>query len=311
MADPTLKQVIGVDAGGSKTLALLVSETGEVIRRSRSGGANPHSLGQAQAARTLREALEPLLRARKVDAICLGAAGLARESDRDFFERTLRAIAGSQPRLLLRNDAQIALEAGTSERPAMVAIAGTGAMVYGERADGSQVRCGGYGAVIGDRAGGYAIGVRALRHAARMLDGLAQPGPLSQAILAHVDARDVPALVERIHRWPPEVGAIAALASVVGDAAALHDVAAQAIVRDACDSMREQVRRVAEQVRTEAPLPAVLCGGAFEAVTDLKTAAAEGCNATGPCALGRPTVEPAHGAALLALDALGIIHPPR
>jgi N-acetylglucosamine kinase-like BadF-type ATPase len=307
MADAHLKHVIGIDAGGSKTLALLVAETGDIVARSRTGGANPHSVGQDSAARSLREALEPLLRSHRVDAICIGAAGLARESDRQFFERMLRDVAGARPRLLLRSDAQIALEAGTSERPAMVAIAGTGAIVYGERADRSEVRCGGYGIVIGDLSGGYAMGVRAVRHAARTLDGLAHSGPLSEAVLARLEASDVPALVERIPGWPAAVGTIAALAGVVAETAARGDAAAQAIVAEACAGLREQARRVAEQVRTQARLPVVVFGGAFEAVPALFEAVERGCRQTGPCTLGRPIVEPAHGAALLALAALGII----
>ena len=309
MVGAHLKHVIGIDAGGSKTLAVLVAETGDVLARSRAGGANPRAVGQERAARSLREALEPLLRSREVDAICLGAAGSARQTDRDFFERTLHHIAGTRARLLLRTDAQIALEAGTSERPAVVAIAGTGSIVYGEREDGAEVRCGGYGAAIGDATGGYAIALRALRHAARTLDGLEAPGPLSKLILSNVDADTVPSLVERVGGWPPEVGLIAALASLVSDAAAQDDAAARAIISGACDRLRESVAHVARQVRTQSPLPVVVFGGAFDAVSALLEAVREGAASTGACTVGQPTVEPAHGAALLALGAVGVIRP--
>jgi N-acetylglucosamine kinase-like BadF-type ATPase len=118
-------------------------------------------------------------------------------------------------------------------------------------------------------------------------------------------------LVERVHGWPADVGSIAALASVVADAAAQDDPAAQAIVRDAYDSLREQVAHVAKVVRTQDALPVVICGGAFEAIPALRAAVEEGCIRTGPCTLGQAVVEPAHGAALLALAALGVIRPAR
>lgn len=302
-----MRYVIGIDAGGSKTLALLVAESGEVVARRLEGGANPRSVGREQAADNLRHVIQPLLEGREVDAICLGAAGNARPADREFFEATLRAAAGADVVLRVLNDAQIALAAGTRDRPAMVVIAGTGSLVYGERADGSEVRCGGYGAVLGDTPGAYAIGLRALHHAASVLDGVEQTGLLSEAVLESMPVDSVPSLVERIHRWPPEIGAIAALASVVGDTAE-RDPAAKAIERTACGELRAQVARVAAQTRGDAPLPIIVSGGAFDAVPPLLEAVREGGVSTGPCLVGQPVLEPAHGAALLALEALKAIH---
>ncbi|HXW50608.1 MAG TPA: BadF/BadG/BcrA/BcrD ATPase family protein [Candidatus Acidoferrales bacterium] len=301
-----MKKVIGVDAGGSKTLALLVSESGEVLGRMLTGGANPRSVGQSAAAEALREALAPLLQ-RPVAGICVGAAGLARASDREFFETAIREVAGPTVPVLLCNDAQIALEAGASERPAMVVIAGTGSLVYGERADRTPVRCGGYGAVLGDPASGYALGLSALRHAARSLDGLEPRGRLADAVLMSADATSVPELVAKVHHWPPDIGAIAALASLVSDAAAQGDEAAKTIVDTACSEFREHVALVASRVRTPAELPVVIWGGAFEAVPELVEAVREAAYSTGPCSVGRASLEPAHGAAFLALGSLGVI----
>ncbi len=305
-----MRHVIGIDAGGSKTLALLVTEAGEVVARKLEGGANPRSVGHEQAADNVRRAIQPLLEGRAVAAICLGAAGNARPADREFFEATLRAAAGSEVVLQVLNDAQIALAAGTRDRPAMVAIAGTGSLVYGERADGSEVRCGGYGAVLGDTPGRYAMGLQALHHAASVLDGVKPCGPLSDAILESVSADSVPSLVDRVHGWPPNVVAIAALASLVGDTA-VRDPAAEAIERTACDELRAQVAHVAAKIRGDAPLPIIVFGGAFDAVPPLLEAVREGGLLTGPCRVGQPVLEPAHGAALLALEALKAIHKAR
>jgi N-acetylglucosamine kinase-like BadF-type ATPase len=305
-----VKYVIGLDAGGSKTLALLVDENGTVAARVRVGGANPRSLGREHAAASLREALAPLLSAGDIRAICVGAAGMGRESDHEFFKSEVRALAGQQAIILLRNDAQIALRAGTKIRPAMVVIAGTGSLVYGETAQGSGERCGGYGALIGDAASAYASGLAAIKHCAHVLDGLDEPTQLSTAVLAAVNAGSVPELIERVHHWPPDVGAIAALAPLIGDAAGAGDPAAQTIVRSACESLQAQVRLVAARVRTESELPVVISGGAFDAVPDLLTAARAGGETTGPCAVLRLALEPAHGAALLALEAAELIQTP-
>ncbi len=302
-----MKHVIGIDAGGSKTLAVLVSESGLVVARCRAGGANLHSVGREKAETSLKEALMPLLSAGDVSAICIGAAGLARESDREFLESVVRALVPPETTVFLRNDAQIALRAGTKERPALVAIAGTGGLVYGEREDGEGVRCGGYGAIIGDTPSGYSIGISALKHAARVLDGLEERSDLSDAVLGTFGAASVPQLVELVHHWPPDVGAIANLAALVGDASEAGDVAARRIVRDACQSLREQVRTVAASVRTASILAVVVWGGAFDAVPDLFDAVRDGAEETGKSTLQRPSLEPAHGAAFLALEAAGVI----
>lgn len=306
-----MKNVIGVDAGGSKTLAVLVSEAGTVLSRVRAGGANPRSVGRDQAAASLGEALLPLLSAGEVNAVCLGAAGSARDSDREFFESVLRKLVRPGTLVLLRNDAQIALRAGTDARPAVVVIAGTGSFVYGEREDGESVRCGGYGALIGDTPSAFAIGLAAVSHAARVLDRLDNPSALSDAVLAAVDADSVPELVDRIHHWPPDVGAIAALASLVGDAAQAGDSSARSVVSAACASLAEQVRTVAGAVRTTSILPVIASGGAFDAVPDLLEAVRVGAQKTGTYTMQRPALEPAHGAAFVALEAVGIIQTDR
>lgn len=296
-----------MDVGGSKTLAVLVSESGLVVARCRTGGANLHSVGRDRAEASLKETLVPLLSAGDVSAVCVGAAGLARESDREFFESVIRELVRPETIVLLRNDAQIALRSGTKARPAVAVIAGTGGLVYGERENGEGVRCGGYGAVIGDTPSAYAIGLAALKHVARVLDNLEERSKLSDAVLGSLRAASVPQLVEIVHHWPPDVGAIASLATLVGDATAAGDQASGRIVGEACRSLREQVRSVAASVRAASILPIIASGGAFDAVPELLDAVRDGAAETGKSTLQRPLLEPAHGAAFLALEAAGAI----
>jgi N-acetylglucosamine kinase-like BadF-type ATPase len=306
-----MKHVIGIDAGGSKTLALLVDETATVVGRARARGANPRSAGPRQAAAALREAVTPLLQTASPSAMCIGAAGVARESDRKFFERELRTLAGPDAAIVICNDAQIVLRAGIQQRPAVAAIAGTGGLVYGEREDGSSERCGGYGALIGDAFGSAAVGLAAIAHAAAALDGIAPRGVLAEAVLGAVRATSVPQLVERVHAWPPDVGAIGALAPLVWDASEAGDPAAARIVRRACDELAKAVKTVAARVRNANRLTVVLSGGAFDALPALVDSARAGAAQTGPSTVRRLAVEPAHGAALLALEAAGIIRTAR
>jgi N-acetylglucosamine kinase-like BadF-type ATPase len=298
----TARCVIGIDAGGSKTLGLLVDESGAVLQRARTGGSNPRSVGRDRAAENLRGALAPLLAGREIAAVCIGAAGIAREADEEFFRAAIEANVRPGTSILLRNDAQIVLRAGTKHRPAVAVIAGTGSLVYGERAGGQGVRAGGYGALVGDAGSSYAIGMAAVRHAAHVLDGVEPQDGLSQAVLEAIDARTVLELIDRVHRWPPDVGALASLAPLVGDAAQRGEAAAQHIVERESNALERQVAKVARSVRSETALPVVLSGGAFDAVPELIAAVEKGAEATGRSTIERAALEAAHGAALTALD---------
>ncbi|MBV8221970.1 MAG: ATPase, partial [Candidatus Eremiobacteraeota bacterium] len=67
--------VIGIDAGASKTNAVLVRGDGQEIARASAGGANLFVSPLALVARNLQAVLEPLLAHGDVRAVCVGAAG--------------------------------------------------------------------------------------------------------------------------------------------------------------------------------------------------------------------------------------------
>src|SRR5258705_13751437 len=155
--------VLGIDAGGTKTVCLLADEQGTIVSEGRGGGANLQSSGELAVEKVLHEVMEIAIGDRAItpSAICLGIAGVDREND----ERTVRAIMrriGYKSRVLVVNDALIALVAGAEDSPGIVVIAGTGSIVYGRNAAGEAARAGGWGHMIGDEGSGYWIGREAL-----------------------------------------------------------------------------------------------------------------------------------------------------
>src|SRR5512144_1091850 len=50
--------VLGIDAGGTKTMCYLADESGAVIAESRRGGANLQAVGELQVEKTLHEVME-------------------------------------------------------------------------------------------------------------------------------------------------------------------------------------------------------------------------------------------------------------
>ena len=125
--------VLGIDAGGTKTVCLLADGDGESARSARGPGANLRSLGELEVEKVLHEVMEQVLadeRSGPAAAICLGIAGVDRPQDAAIIRGIMRRIGHKAP-VLVVNDALIALEAGAGDGPGIVMIAGTGSICYG------------------------------------------------------------------------------------------------------------------------------------------------------------------------------------
>src|SRR5260221_4065327 len=123
--------VLGIGHVGTKTVCLLADEQGVVVSEARGPGANLHAAGELAVEKVLHAVMESAIGDRAIvpAAICLGIAGVDREDE----ARTVRAIMqriGRRSRLLVVNDALIALLAGARDAPGIVIISGTRSIVY-------------------------------------------------------------------------------------------------------------------------------------------------------------------------------------
>src|SRR5438270_4385002 len=192
--------VLGIDAGGTKTVCLLADDRGSVIGDARGPGANLHVAGELALEKVVHEVMEQAIGDRAIvpAAICLGIAGVDREDEAQTVRAIMRRI-GYKSRTLVVNDALIALVAAAGDAPGVVIIAGTGAIVYGRNARGEAARAGGWGHMIGDEGSGYWIGREALSAVMRAADGRGPRTELSAEILAHFDVADVSRLPRLVY----------------------------------------------------------------------------------------------------------------
>src|SRR3954470_11922844 len=128
--------VLGIDAGGSKTVCLLADDEGKVRASARGPGANLAVLGELEVEKVLYDVMEQALASETGTpaVICLGIAGVDRAEDARVIRGIMRRIGHKAPALVV-NDALIALEAGAGPGPGIVLISGTGSICYG-RNDG-------------------------------------------------------------------------------------------------------------------------------------------------------------------------------
>ena len=113
--------VLGIDAGGTKTVCLLADDQGQVIAESRRGGANLQAVGELEVEKVLHEVMEEAIGNRAIvpAAICLGIAGVDRPDDSVVVDGIMRRI-GHKARVVVVNDALVALEAGAPGQAGVV-----------------------------------------------------------------------------------------------------------------------------------------------------------------------------------------------
>lgn len=296
--------VLGIDAGGTKTVCLLADEDGRVVAAARGGGANLQAAGELEVEKVLHELMEEAIGSRAVapTAICLGIAGVDREEDNRLVHGIMRRI-GYKARILVVNDALIALMAGAPDAPAVVIIAGTGSIAYGRNASGVAARAGGWGYVLGDEGSGYWIGRLALRAVVRQADGRGGRTLLTPLVLQHFDVAKPQDLVNAIYYRDVRPPAIAAVARYVQEAFDDGDsVAAHILDRAAAELVTSAASVTSQLGMTEDEFPFILAGGMFQAIPWLVVELPQRLNAIAARSRAeRLESEPATGAIRLAL----------
>jgi N-acetylglucosamine kinase-like BadF-type ATPase len=260
--------VLGIDAGGTKTVCLLADDQGAIVSEGRGAGANLHTAGELAVEKVLHEAMEAAIGDRAITpaAICLGIAGV----DRDDEMRTVRAVMrriGYKSRVLVVNDALIGLVAGARDDPGIAINAGTGSIVYGRNAAFEAARAGGWGHMIGDEGSGYWIGRESLAAVMRAFDGRGPATRLTAEILSHFDVDDESRLPRIVYdREQPRVS-VAALGPIIQRVADQGDAVAGRILEHAAEELVLAASSVATRLEMRGDAFAFfLAGGVFRVV---------------------------------------------
>lgn len=299
--------VLGIDAGGTKTVCLLADETGTVVAEGRGGGANLQTAGELEVEKVLHHVMEEAIGDRDIRpaAICLGIAGVDRPRDADAVRGIMRRI-GFKTRIVIVNDALIALVAGAAEGPGVVVIAGTGSIAYGRNSAGRAARSGGWGYVLGDEGGGYWIGRNALAAVVRQFDGRGPTTALTSLVLREMHLANPTELIHAIYDRGFQRGAVAGIAKVVREAADAGDAVASEILGRAAHELTVAASAVVSALGMRGDVfPTVLSGGIFRAIPALGARVTAGISEVAPRSDVRVlSVEPAAGAVYLALAAV-------
>lgn len=304
------RYVIGIDGGGTKTLALLVGMDGAVLAESTTGPTQLQSIGIPHAARTLFELIyeccgKVQCPPESLQSVVLGIAGGGRPSDRAELVSALLA-SGLKKRFPLKNvnvetDARIALEAAFAGGPGIVVIAGTGSIALYRTEEGKLLRAGGWGNILGDEGSGYAVSRDALNAVLRQHDGRGEKTVLTKKAFEHFGLSSIDDLVQRVYH---EHADIASFTPRVFDAVVERDRVAHMIIVKNSNDLGELVRILMMQIRPKKKLPVSLMGGLLESDNVYSKMVREKILHSLPqVVIQRPKFPAAFGAAIIGLNA--------
>lgn len=257
--------LVGVDGGGTGTRVRLARAGAPGQPQELSSAASGPSglgLGIARAWAAVQDAIAKAFDAAGIAApapnriaIGLGLAGVHNKA----WAREFVAADPGYGALRLETDGFTTLMGAHGGRPGAIVALGTGSVGEVWRPDGTRHEVSGWGFPAGDEASGGWIGLRAVSHAEKVLDGRAAPGPFADAVIAacggHRDAIQV---------WLGQATqtAYASLAPLVLRHA--DDPAARAILQAA----GAEAGAIAQALDPAGTLPLALCGSLGAALRD-------------------------------------------
>jgi len=308
-----LQYIIGIDGGGTKTEAVLAGAGGVPVEHFTTGPSNPHTVTFAQTEARLAEIVDhflarPGVSPSSIRAICAGIAGVAKAEELHRAAGFLENYAAERSagwRIFIRNDAEIAIMAAAGVPHGMIAISGTGSIVYGITPEGETARVGGWGHLLGDEGSGYAVGLKTLQAAMQSYDGVLPGTMLVPMIAERLSLSGIDGLKSYIYR--PEIGKrnIAEFAALCIDAAGRGDETARRILETAARELAVLALALRRKQPGLAGVPIALSGSMFTRSPIYRQSFERRIRSEAPDAVfllaGRPAAE---GAARLALHLL-------
>lgn len=306
---------IGVDGGGTRTIALVGRSSQEILGRGEAGPSNPNAVGFEAAAAQIRAAiLAALAAARSSPAevfatarpgqLTLGVAGTSRPADRAHLAQLIAASVGvADAAIRLVTDVALLLPAaGVTVGVALVA--GTGSSAFGVAPDGRTALVGGWGYLLGDDGSAFDVGRQALRAVLGAVDGLSPATRLTTAVQAHLGVTQPRDLIRVVYQSPSPRNTIADLAPLVIAAAREADPTAQQILARAGDKLGRFAGAVARRLDLPPDAPVIGTGGLFQAGELILAPLRQSLARVPLTNLQLLTVEPAIGALRLATGEL-------
>lgn len=298
--------VIGVDGGGTKTMAALADLNGNILKRAKSGSGSARNIGLKLAADNIARAIKRVLPSKgRVLSVFIGLPAVAEQpglkikikrallQDRVIYSRV-------KGKLLIDSDQLVAFRAGTDEKEGLVVIAGTGCVVRGWQKN-KEVHVSGWG-WLADEGSAFFTGQRVFRAVLKSLDGRGPKTLMARLLFKKFKLKSTTDLINLV--YTNNVTDIIPQFSIICDEASQKgDKVAKAILTEAGQELALAVETAVKKLNFQKfAFPLVLVGSMFKSKT-LLAAFKKHIKKTAPGAIFIfPKQEPIVGAIKLATE---------
>ncbi|SDG57391.1 BadF-type ATPase [Paraburkholderia phenazinium] len=230
--------VLGIDAGGTKTLLAIAERSGAVQFVTHGPTLDPTSspVWAREMVRLVESAAVYMPHVRSA------AVGLPFFGEVETISQAQREICAGLFSMNheVVNDVQVAFDGAFAGRGGVLLLAGTGSMAWAGDGRGSDIRVGGWGDAFGDEGSAYWIGREALSEAARALDGRGSDVDFAHLLLQGLRIGEAD-LIAWSYAEATRRSKIASVAKLVSDIAAVNETA-RSILERAGDLLYEHAK---------------------------------------------------------------------
>jgi len=262
---------LGVDAGATKTKAVIIDEHSNILGEAEGGPANYHNIGIVEATTNVVATIGQLLEKTKLtpDALSWVTIGIAAcDTQKDYDLLLSKFTTGPmQPvaeKITVINDAKIGLYSGTLP-PGIVVVCGTGSNVYGKNSQGIGAMAGNWGHFLGDKGSGYNLGQRMFQAVVAAYDGTGEETKLRSRLEKRLNITSPRDILDWYNDTQPSVHLISDFAPTVLECAEEGDEVSKELVEKTITELGKALSEVIKKLKMEnEAIRIVTCGGLFE-----------------------------------------------
>lgn len=257
-----MKYYVAFDGGGTKLAAILFDENLRPVSRARSGSMNTAATQSREVVeKNAEECARALLKGTGIEEIeCV--YGVFNPTVADGLKKAVRVN-----RLEYRGgESVIGIYSAFVFDTAVVALAGTGSVIFAVRDGECFGEAGGYGAIVHDEGSGYHLGRLAFSEAVKDAEGRGEHTLITQKICDKLGEDNLWSAMSRIYDHPAlaPIPAVASVATCVGDAAREGDEIAKRLLRQIGENLADQANGLIKRLSLPTDVPIVLCGGIYK-----------------------------------------------
>ncbi|MBM7601907.1 N-acetylglucosamine kinase-like BadF-type ATPase [Virgibacillus halotolerans] len=261
--------LIGIDGGGTKTVAILADSDGTIIASATAGPTNPNVVPKKDLQHTFETLLKRLETQepdpyKKATLLFAGISGAGIKQSRTDLIHILTGLVSTRITVQVESDTINALYSGTFGEPGIVQIAGTGSITYGINNQSEHDRVGGWGYLFGDEGSGFDIGRQGIMSVLKSDDGRGEETILTTMLYTYFNVMEARALIQKIYTASSPKNEISPLSRIVFSAYKKGDLVASKIIDNVIGELSASILTLYRKLfDTQEVVKVVLCGGVF------------------------------------------------